>query len=156
MYVTCIVEDCDNPVENRDLGLCASCNKKRRQSEKKSKPKRRKKLKLQSAKHSAEISKYVAIKKEFFSDPKNCRCAVCGLTGADSIHHTKGKTGYADDWARDRGISLLNDTRFWAPIHSFVSNSRLGMPCHQYIETHDEFAREIGLKLERSAYGKSA
>lgn len=150
--IVCIVDDCDNPVENRDNGLCATHNKLSRK--KVSQPKKKKRIRLASKKHVKDITEYVARKKEFFKKPKNNICCVCGQKGVDSIHHTKGKVGYADEWARENGISLLNDTRFWAPIHSFVSNPRLGEPCHRYIETHDEFAREIGLKLTRSVHEK--
>lgn len=96
----------------------------------------------------AEISEYVRIKNKYLLD--NPDCIVCGLSGADSIHHRKGKVGYADEWARKNNISLLIDKRFFASIHTFVSNPRLGMSCHHYIEDNEEFSKKHDFKVVRS------
>lgn len=143
----CKKEGCSKIVENRDLGLCSSCSRKARKgTPEKKKPQRIKQI---SSKKIKEINEYTKLQKDFFKDPKNRICKVCGKGGADSIHHSKGKVGYADEEARLKGITLLNDVRFWVPIHSYQINPEFGTTCHRYIEDHPEYAREIGVTSSR-------
>jgi len=46
--------------------------------------------------------------------PQNKVCFIggCGKR-ATTIEHTKGRVGYADEWAKENGISLYLDVRFW-------------------------------------------
>lgn len=143
----CKIEGCNKIVENRDLGLCSShARQARKGSPEKKKPNFIKQI---SSKKIKEINEYTKLQKEYFKDPKNRICKVCKKGGADSIHHSKGKVGFADNEARLKGITLLNDVRFWVPIHSFQINHEYGTTCHRYIEDHPEFARKIGVTSSR-------
>ena len=97
----------DVPIENKDTGLCASCNKSQRED-----------------KALWPIARLDFLRIMVKHDEK---CPVYGvpITLESDVHHKKGRTGYADDWARENGISLLIDPRF------FLACCRAG---HQYIE----------------------
>ncbi len=147
----CKVDACDRPAENKEKGLCATHSRRERKtqsldSKEKLIPKG---IKLVSDKKRQELNDYRTSKKEFFSHPENLICKVCGEGSADSIHHGKGRVGYADDEARMNGITLLLDQRFWVPIHSFRINKEFGVSCHAWVETHPEFARSIGVTKSR-------
>ena len=47
---------------------------------------------------------------------ENLRCFIddCNKR-ADTIEHTMGRKGFADDWAIENNVSLLLDVRFWKP-----------------------------------------
>jgi hypothetical protein len=133
----CITEDCNNPVENQDTGLCPSCGRKQRKQQE-AKPKKVYRIPSVSKKQKKAISEYSKAKAEFFNDPKNRICRVCKLPGADSIHHSRGRIG-----------SLLTDQRYFIPIHSFNVHPQFGCSCHEYIETHPEYAKEIEVTKSR-------
>lgn len=77
------------------------------------KPKPPKKV---SDKRKKEIPKYSALRITFLSQPENQSCFIEGCYNpAETIEHTKGRKGYADKWARDNGITLYLDVRFWKP-----------------------------------------
>lgn len=147
----CTVEGCGRPAENREKGLCSTHARQQRKAElegvkQKEKPKR---IKSASAKKLKEIDDYVKASKTFLSKPENKICKVCGKPGADSIHHAKGKVGFADNEARLNGITLLMDERYWVPIHSYWYNPDFGASCHRYIEDRPELARELGVTKSR-------
>lgn len=91
-----------------------------------------------SDKRSAENAVY-RIRAPLFLKGKKCP-----ITGgkATQVHHKKGRKGYADKWARDNGITLFLDERFWLGV------SAKG---HQQIEDNPEWARENGYSLSRLA-----
>ena len=149
MAMICNIEGCGRPVENHELGLCATHARQARKGNNPSQAKPRKKIRQYSDKKLEQINQYTRDKKEFFKNPENRICKVCGEGGADSIHHAKGKVGYADDWAAMNDIPLLLDQRFWIPIHSFRVNPKLGCTCHQWVEEHPEKAKELGLSQNR-------
>lgn len=72
---------------------------------------------------------------------KMCRCKGC-YQKAVECHHMKGRKGYADQWARDNGIKLINDKRFWFPACSL---------CHKRITDDSGWALENGYSFKRSA-----
>lgn len=74
----------------------------------------------QSAKRKVENPIYLKERLRFLSQPENHRCFIddCGAR-ADTIEHTMGRKGFADKWARDNGISLLIDVRFWKPCCNY-------------------------------------
>lgn len=74
------------------------------------------KIKEQSEKRKTEDVVYKKNRKIFLSKQENLRCFVesCKMI-ANTIEHTKGRQGFADDWARENKISLLLDERFWEP-----------------------------------------
>lgn len=69
-----------------------------------------------SAKRTIENPIYSKERLRFLAQPENHRCFIegCGKR-ADTIEHTMGKKGFADKWARDNGITLYLDVRFWKP-----------------------------------------
>ena len=145
----CKIEGCDRVVENRDIGLCSSHSRQdRKGTPEKKNPKP---IKHMSSKKIKEINEYSKLKKEFFKDPKNRICRVCGKSTAIEVHHSLRKIGYADDWARKNGITLLNDVRFWIPVCSSVFiNQNLGTSCHGWIENNVNEAIKLGLTLKRN------
>jgi len=69
-----------------------------------------------SKKRLAEMPKYKKKRLEFLSKPENQICFIDGCTNrAKTVEHTRGRKGYADDAARDAGITLYLDERFWKP-----------------------------------------
>lgn len=69
-----------------------------------------------SKKRKKENAQYLKKRKEFLSKPENRICYIGGCgEKADTIEHTKGRKGFADDWAKQNNISLYLDERFWEP-----------------------------------------
>lgn len=115
-------------LENHELKLCATCNAKRRDTDKALYPEvRRSFLEM-------------CIRNDFV-------CPVMGtpITMESQIHHKRGRTGYADQWARDLDISLLIDVRY------FLAVSAEG---HKKIEDNPDWAKERGYSLDRLDDGK--
>ncbi len=69
------------------------------------------------------------------------KCAVFPEKNAVECHHRKGREGYADTWARDNGVWLLNDQRFWLAV------SHEG---HLKITNNSAWAEEQGFTIKRS------
>ena len=82
-------------------------------------PKKRKPIKKVSDKRKVQQPVYQAKRIAFLKQPGNGTCKIIGGTDctkkATTIEHTKGRQGYADYWARERGITLYLDERFWLP-----------------------------------------
>lgn len=73
-----------------------------------------------SKKRQKENRKYLIDRLQFLAQPGNQRCFIEGCNNrADTIEHTMGRKGYADQWARDNNITLLLDIRFWKPCCNF-------------------------------------
>lgn len=73
-----------------------------------------KKIKKVSDKRKKENVIYSERRKVFLSLPENKVCFIDGCSSpATTIEHTKGRIGYADDWARENGVTLFLDERFW-------------------------------------------
>lgn len=112
------------PIENRDLALCASCNKDRRDTDDEIWPKVRLMFLDWCVDHD--------IKSPIDGSP---------ITIHSDIHHKMGRTGFADTWAFQQDITLHIDPRF------FLAASR---PDHRYIEDHRTWAIEKGYTLPRT------
>lgn len=83
---------------------------------KKSEPKEKKPIPKFSKKREKENREYTIKRLQFLAQPQNLRCFIDGCNKrADSIEHTRGRKGFADDWARENNVSLLLDVRFWKP-----------------------------------------
>lgn len=69
-----------------------------------------------SKKRQEDNEIYKVIRQEFLSKEYNQKCFIeqCNKQ-ATTIEHTRGRVGYADDWARENGITLFLDVRFWKP-----------------------------------------
>ena len=139
-------EGCHRPIENRDTGLCASHNKEARKPVKEQKP--RKALKPKSDKRKNLDKIYSEIRRIHLEQHPNC--GVCGLPASDSIHHMRGREGYADDYARENDIPLLIDDRFFLSIHSYNIHPRFGVSCHRWVEDHPEQAKQMEFSYKRT------
>ena len=95
---------------------------------KKSEPKERKPIPKVSKKREKENREYTIKRLQFLAQPENLRCFIAGCNKrADSIEHTMGRKGFADDWARENNVSLLLDVRFWKPCcneHNFTVGNK--------------------------------
>lgn len=116
------------PIENKDLGLCATCNQFERD---------------QDDLYSQVRRSFIAMCIRVEMVCPRCRRPV---DEDFTIHHKAGRTGYADTWARKLGITLLLDVRFFLTIC---------LPCHQYIEPRPAFAKARGWTLDRLGIIKS-
>lgn len=111
-------------LENHELGLCADCNRARRDTDDD--------LYFDARRMFLEMCIRIGL-----------TCPVKGspIDYTSDIHHKKGRgDGFADEWARDNGITLTIDVRF------FLAVSREG---HQWIETHPTEAKAKGWSLTR-------
>lgn len=147
MGYTCITEDCFNPVENQDLGLCASCNSDRRKAEKSERKATQKRSQLINNQHlkssqprpivkkvsdkRKELNKeYAKLSEQFKRDNPSCLARVNEYCSgkSESIHHKRG-----------RGRYLLDVSTFLPCCLS----------CHVYIEAHPKEAIQKGWSLSR-------
>lgn len=126
--------NCGNPVENRDTGLCASCAKELRKSERlASRPvKAKKPIKPRSATRAKQEAEYL---KESRAWLEGKECARCGRKYNLSVHHMAGRTG----------AMLLNKT-FWLPLCVDPVES-----CHQWVTEHPAEALKLGFSVSRLA-----
>lgn len=143
---TCQDEDCKNqfkPFLSTQKYCSSQCAVKNRKDQKPKKKKiyylKRTPIKPISNKQKKDLGIYHKKRLEFLARPENKKCPVTG-NATTEIHHMKGRQGYADEWARDQNIKLLNDERFWLAV------SRKG---HQKIEMNPEWAKEQGFSIDR-------
>lgn len=144
---TCrVTPGCENPIENQDTGACASCGAALRKAtriakkiiKKSTQQFKRTPIKKVSAKMASELQAYFKQKRRWI---KGKFCVVYPDQPATTVHHMKGREGYADQWARDHGVTLLRDERFWLPA---------SLDGHRYIEDRRAWAEEKGFTLSRS------
>ncbi|MEJ7644263.1 MAG: hypothetical protein WKF87_06690 [Chryseolinea sp.] len=97
------------PIENKDTGMCATCNRDERNN-----------TALYPMARQMFLTKMIEL--------EVC-CPVWGspITMESDIHHKRGRVGYASEAKRQQGISLLIDVDF------FLACSRLG---HIHIENN--------------------
>ena len=81
---------------------------------------------------------YQKAKLEFLNKPENKQCAVFPHMKATQVHHRKKRRGFADEEARDQGLRLLYDPRFFLAV---------SMDGHRKIEENPEWALEMGYSL---------
>jgi len=137
-FLECI--ECGNPkVENRDLGLCASCNRLRRKT-----------AQVKEVTPAPQIKKRSDVMTRMMNiyKPKAARflvgkmCAVYPDKKATQVHHMYNRSidDFADDWARENNIPYLLDERFWLPV------SEEG---HEKITRDSKWAWEQGFSFKR-------
>jgi hypothetical protein len=122
-----------NKIENKELNLCASCNKFNRKSEKVT-VKDAEPIQKVSEKQKKLLSQYATLKKKFML---GTWCAYHGKPCLPTdIHHAKGRIGFADD----QEIPLLIDVRYFVP---------LCREAHKFIEENPKYAKENGYSESR-------
>lgn len=135
-----ICKECGSlKVENRDLQLCASCNKLHRKISNIKLPEEKEPIKKQSEEMKRLMAIYVRQKMKWI---KGKMCAVLKNVPATDVHHSAGRSinEFYDEWARERNICLLLDERFWIPV------SREG---HIEIENRPDWAKLMGYSESR-------
>ena len=69
-----------------------------------------------SKKRKVENLQYQVLRTEFLGKKENKICFIDNCNKiADTIEHTMGRKGFADEYARENNISLYLDKRFWKP-----------------------------------------
>jgi hypothetical protein len=68
-----------------------------------------------SAKMEADYVIYRPIRDGYMKEHPICEVEGCCRPSND-LHHKAGRVGYADDWARENGIKLLWDVRYFMAI----------------------------------------
>lgn len=97
-------------------GMCAFCYQKERNEvyaeRQKSKPKKAYSIPRVSKKRAVESRQYSKRRKEFLTSNPTCFVEGCNKP-ANTIEHIRGRQGYADQEAKDKGITLYLDERYW-------------------------------------------
>lgn len=141
----CEIDGCGRPCEGT-TDKCASHNREARKELKlaefkfkkiQGKSFEQKPIPKVSNKMARLLQEYTKIKRGWI---KGKMCAVLKNAPATEVHHMMGRTGYADQFARDNDIPLLIDTRFWLPV------SRAG---HRKVELLPDWAKKQGFSLSR-------
>lgn len=131
--------DCGKFSENQtEGGDCASCAHAKRKAIRLGQDASKRILKPMGDKQKKALSDY-SKKKALWIQGRPC--AVYPNLKATQVHHKMGRIGYADEWARQRGITLLLDERFWLPV---------SMKGHNRVELNPKWAREHGYSLPRT------
>lgn len=130
---------CGNISENKDTGDCPQCGRAKRKAEADSlKIKKTYNIKKVSDKRASELTQYSKDKAKFLL------VRWCALHGKPclpiDIHHSAGKIGYIDDWARNKGITAFLDIRYWVPVCRVA---------HEEIELNPNWAKENGFSESR-------
>lgn len=139
----CDFDECGKMFIPRYKSTEKHCSSKCYYSDLKSKPQTEKKknvpIRQFSAKRAKESREYKKLWNIFMAKDENKICPVTGYRTTE-VHHKMGRTGYADDWARENEISLYLDIRFWLAVHT---------DGHKKIELNPEWAKEMGYSLNR-------
>lgn len=94
-------------------------------------------LRKVSKKRAKLNREYSKIRNEWI---KGKKCARCGTERNLTVHHSKGKQGYANEEKRLMDIHLLVDTDY------FVA---LCLTCHIHVEKNPNEARDNGWSVSR-------
>jgi hypothetical protein len=129
MILECI--ECGNPrIENRDLGLCASCSAAMRKAHRQAtKVKVVTPIKKVSQQQRVKNIEYLKVRQEYLALYPVCEVPECDLKATD-IHHQKGKVT----------TELLMDVNY------FMAVCRKH---HTIIENNPNWAKENGFSFKR-------
>ena len=117
----CRNENCDIhflPFKTTDAFCSAKCMFEHKSSRKSNETKRITPVRKVSKKREKESAQYRIRRLNFLAQPGNQRCQINGSNcskKATTIEHSKGRQGFADEFAREINISLYLDERFWKP-----------------------------------------
>ncbi len=84
-----------------------------------------------------DLEIYRPIRDKYMFEHPTCEVPGCSRRSVD-LHHTAGRIGYADQWARDNEIKILWDVRYFKAV------------CrehHNKVDTDPNWAKEIGIKI---------
>lgn len=130
--------DCQSYCEG-STNFCGSHNSEIRKREKnKLKGKVFSPIRKVSSKQAKSVSEYSKEKGPWIDGQI---CQRCFTHLASEVHHKRGRTGFADLWARARNITLLMDKRLWLAVCR---------DCHEWIEKNPTLAREQGFSQARN------
>lgn len=125
---------------NRKIG-CKDCVAKSKSSPKNNKTGKnlkRSPIKKISPKMIPFLERYREKRDRYLEEHTTCEVYDCGKP-SNNLHHKKGRRGYADDWARNNDIKLIEDERFFMACCE---------TCHpQRIHEHPKWARKNGYLL---------
>lgn len=126
-------------IENKTTGECASCGAARRRAERRKAPDLKRKIPKVSLKRKNELDQYAVLRQTFLLRKW---CAVHGKPCLpDQVHHQKGKVGFCDEIAQEKGIPALLDIRYWIPVCQ---------EAHDWITEHSAEAVEQGYSIKRT------
>lgn len=114
MIIEC--KECGSPkIENRDEGLCASCNRLRRKTRQVKALEPAPAIKKRSDVMTIMMNRYRPKAAKFLVGKQ---CAVFPEKKATQVHHmyTRSINDFADEWAAENNIPYLLDERFWLPV----------------------------------------
>jgi hypothetical protein len=128
-------------------GPCATCKSNARKAARKAAtprkiyrlPKPTTRIRKVSKAQAAANAIYSAEKKGFIHGQP---CAVFPEQKATQIHHRMGRSrsGFADEWAKSRGIAILWDRRYWLAVSD---------DGHEKITKESEWAYKMGFSVKR-------
>lgn len=88
------------------------CSNAAREAKEDQTPKKRKPIKNISTSRIVDLATYRPIRDSYLSEHTQCEVRGC-VRNSTNLHHKAGRQGYADQWARDSGIKLLWDVRYF-------------------------------------------
>lgn len=140
-----ITPGCTNMCEGSTDG-CASCNKALRKANKLADKQDQKREAMFNAPEIPKVSPKMAAALRIYSQKRGPwlvgkQCAVFPEQKATQVHHKKGRGfGFADAWAKEHDICLLNDERYWLAVSA---------DGHDKINNNTEWALEMGFSVLR-------
>lgn len=125
------------PLQSVCSRKCETDYKNSKKKKNKSFPSKKSPIAPKSKKAIAENAIYMPIRNEYLKENPFCECG-CGQE-ANQVHHKAGRTGYYDQEARDIGLKLLWDKRFFMAV---------AFSCHRHIHDNSGWAYEQGYLLK--------
>jgi len=114
----CKFSGCNNTfqkVRPLDMFCCPKCHRAHQDelnAKKAGKGTKKKFIAPVSQRMLSELSIYRPIRDGYLSHHETCEVRGCE-NPSNNLHHKAGRTGYADQWAKDEGVKLLWDVRFF-------------------------------------------
>jgi hypothetical protein len=141
MIIEC--KECGSPkIENRDLGLCSSCNKARRKSGKIEASDNHTSINKHSEKGSKVNQRYLTRLRTWKRGKKCVATFEHECSDILECHHMGGRSNdaYWDEWAQENDVVLTLDERLWMPLCDVA---------HRYVTEHSRWACENGYSFKR-------
>jgi hypothetical protein len=136
----CQIEDCGKPVENRDLGLCATHAHERRRADKAT-VKEKKPINKVSEKRRNLNPIYAQRRDKYLFNNPHCEYHGKDCKGG-ILHHKAGREGYVDEYARQHDIPALIDERYFMNLCQVI---------HDWATENSKQAIEEGISVSRTS-----